>query len=101
MFQSKNNRYVTRSIDNTLSPKMQLILWGLIDDQVKKGNEMDYLQKFELNITDAGQEIRHSQEKPRRSYKTVLPIIMEDFISKTIWVIDDIEYQTMLFPEDY
>lgn len=101
MFQSKNNRYVTRSIDNTLSPKMQLILWGLIDDQVKKGNEMDYLQKFELNITDAGQEIRHSQEKPRRSYKTVLSIIMEDFISKTIWVIDDVEYQTMLFPEDY
>ncbi|EGC7825244.1 DUF960 domain-containing protein [Listeria monocytogenes] len=63
-------------------------MWRLIDNQVKKGNEMDYLQKFELNITDAGQEIRHSQEKPRRSYKT-------------IWVIDNVEYQTMLFPEDY
>lgn len=65
MFQSKDSCYVTRNVDFTVPKKMQFFLWGLIDNQVKKGNEMDYFQKFELRV------------------------------------IDDIEYQTMLFPEDY
>lgn len=101
MFQSKNNRYVTRSIYYNLSPKMQVFLWQLVDNQVRKGNKMDYLQKFELKVTDVGQEIKHSQENPKKSYTIVLPIGLEDCINKTVWIIDDIEYQTMLFPEDY
>lgn len=101
MFQSKDNRYVTRNVDSTVPKKMQFFLWELIDDQVKKGNEMDYFQKFELRVTDEGQEIIHSQERPEWNSKIVLPMLNEDCISKTIWVMDDVEYQTMLFPEDY
>lgn len=101
MFHSKDNRHVTRNVDSTVPKKMQLFLWELIDDQVKKGKEMDYLQKFELNSTQAGQEIKHSQVKPKHSYMILLPIAMEDCINRTVWIIDDIEYQTMLFPEDY
>lgn len=101
MFQSKDNRYVTRNVDSAVPKKIQFFLWGLIDDQVKKGNEMDYFQKFELRVTNEGQVITHSQESPEWNYKKVQPILNEGCISKTIWVIDDIEYQTMLFPEDY
>lgn len=80
---------------------MQIFLWELVDIQVRKGKKMDCLQKFELKTTDTGQEIKHSQEKPRKSYITVLPFAMEDCINKTVWIIDNVEYQTMLFPEDY
>ncbi|WP_029277834.1 DUF960 family protein [Carnobacterium jeotgali] len=101
MFQSKDNRHVTRNVDSTVPKKMQLFLWELIDDQVKKGNEMDYFQKFEFRVINEGQEIIHSQERPKWNSKIELPILNENCLSKTIWVIDDIEYQTMLFPKDY
>ena len=64
MFQSKNNRYVTRSVDNTVPIETQFFLWSLIDDQVQNGNEMDYFQKFELKATVNGQLVVHGQEEP-------------------------------------
>ena len=38
MFQSKNNRYVTRSVAKDVPIATQLFLWSLIDDQVQNGN---------------------------------------------------------------
>jgi hypothetical protein len=101
MFQSKNNRYVTRSVDNTVPIETQFFLWSLIDDQVENGNALDYFQKFELKVSTKGQEIVHSQEEPKWSQETLLPIPNECCITETIWVIDSGDYQTMLFPEDY
>lgn len=57
MFNSKDNRHVTRNVDSTVPKKMQLFLWELIDNQVKKGNEMDYFQKFELRVIDEGKRL--------------------------------------------
>lgn len=101
MFESKNNRYVTRSVNDSVPIETQFFLWALIDDQVQTGNALDYFQKFELNATEIGQEILHSQEKPQWSQATVMAIPKECRITKTIWVIDSDDYQTMLFPEDY
>lgn len=101
MFQSKNNRYVTRGVDDAVPVEIQFFLWSLIDEQVQKGNEVDYFQKFELKITEKGQEILHSQEEPSRSRKTLLKIPNECCVNRTIWVIDSEAYQTMLFPEEY
>lgn len=101
MFQSKNNRYVTRSVDNTVPIETQFFLWSLIDEQVQNGNTLDYFQKFELKATEKGQEILHSQEEPQWSQATVMAIPKECRITKTIWVIDSDDYQTMLFPEEY
>jgi hypothetical protein len=101
MFESKNNRYVTRSVNDSVPIETQFFLWSLIDDQVKSGNKMDYFQKFELKATAKGQEIVHSQEEPKRSQTTLMSIPNECRITKTIWVIDSEDYQTMLFPEDY
>ena len=101
MFQSKNNRYVTRSVDNTVPIETQFFLWSLIDDQVQNGNALDYFQKFELKATEIGQEILHSQEEPQWSQATLMVAPSECRITKTIWIIDSEDYQTMLFPEDY
>ena len=101
MFQSKNNCYVTRSVDNTVPIETQFFLWSLIDDQVQNGNTLDYFQKFELKATAKGQRILHSQEEPQWSQTTIMAIPSECCITKTIWVIDNDDYQTMLFPEDY
>ena len=38
MFESKNNRYVTRSVAEDVPITTQLFLWSLIDDQVQNGN---------------------------------------------------------------
>ncbi len=101
MFQSKNNRYVTRSVDNTVPIETQFFLWSLNDDQVQNGNEMDYFQKFELKATENGQLVVHGQEEPKWSQETLLKVPNDCCITKTIWVIDNEDYQTMLFPEDY
>ena len=101
MFQSKNNRYVTRSVAEDVPIATQLFLWSLIDDQVQNGNALDYFQKFELKATAKGQEIVHSQEEPKWSQATIMAIPSECCITKTIWIIDSEAYQTMLFPEDY
>ena len=101
MFKSKNNRYVTRGINEAVPQETQFFLWSLIDDQVQNGNEMDYFQKFELKATENGQLVVHSQEEPQWSQKVLLQLADLICLNKTIWVIDDVEYQTMLFPEDY
>ena len=101
MFQSKNNRYVTRSVNDTVPIETQFFLWSIIDGQVSKGMQLDYLQKFELKASAKGQEIVHSQEEPKWSQATKMAIPSECCITKTIWIIDSEAYQTMLFPEDY
>ena len=101
MFKSKNNRYVTRGINEAVPQETQFFLWSLIDDQVQNGNEMDYFQQFELKATEDGQHVVHSQEVPQWSQATVMAVPRECCITETIWVIDSGDYQTMLFPEDY
>jgi hypothetical protein len=101
MFKSKNNRYVTRSVDDAVPQETQFFLWSLIDEQVQTGNEMDYFQKFELTVTEEGQFVVHSQEGPVWSQERLLKIPNQCCITRTIWVIDSGDYQTMLFPEDY
>ena len=101
MFQSKNNRYVTRGVDDSVTVETKFFLWSLIYEQVQKGDEVDYFQIFELKISEDGQEILHSQEETEWSHKTLLEIPKECCVNKVIWVIDSVEYQTMLFPEEY
>lgn len=101
MFKSKNNRYVTRGINEAVPQETQFFLWSLIDDQVQNGNEMDYFQQFELKTTEDGQHVVHSQEEPKWSQETLLKVPDDCCITETIWVIDSEDYQTMLFPEEY
>lgn len=99
MFKSKE-RYVTRGVSNEIPVSIQGFLWNLIDEEVNKGNELDYFQIFEIESVEGGIRVLHRQEQPERRQVAYLPVADEDRITQKIWVIDT-EYQTMLFPNEY
>lgn len=93
----KNKRFMTRGVDESVSPLLILFLWKFIDNL---SPPMDYLQVFTLSSQDGKQKIIHTQEEPEyiREYliKTDAPI----FIGK-IFAIDDESHSTMLLAEEY
>ncbi len=97
-------RYITKGIANDLPGFLVMYLWLLIDERKTDENlPMDYLQVFNLKpVNKQGRvclSITHSQEVPH--YKKAH--ILEKFtdINGKIYVIDDIDYVTMLFAEEY
>lgn len=100
---NKNNRYVTRGVNEEVDIGLQLIMWSIIDKLKDKGNiEVDYLQIFKLRKEGDLIVIEHSQEEPE--YKEVYSLELEDVeldSKKKIYVIDSGEYSTMLLPEEY
>ena len=99
----KNNRYVTRGVNEEVDIRLQLIMWSMIDNLNEKGNiEVDYLQVFKLRKEGNSIVIEHSQEEPE--YKEVYSLELEDIELDRkikIYVIDSGEYSTMLLPEEY
>ena len=97
------NRYVTKGVQLELPPEMQIILWSMVDENIKKGLPMDYLQIFELKpvyLDDIKmQEISHKQEQPRRT--NTFAFETDNPISAKIFIIDSIEYSTMMFNYEY
>jgi len=98
-------RYATRGVVTELALDIQIILWGLIDAMRDSGEELDYLQTFELTVRQnaAGETIQliiHRQERPAFVDATVLRNISTPFNGR-IWVIDDETHATMLLPEEY
>ncbi len=97
-------RYATRSIDSKIPLILQLLLWKLIDEKQATAEPLDYLQVFKLSPQNKNgktvQQIIHQQEIPPRSETHLFPVIEKPFRT-TIWVIDDGDYATMLFPSEY
>lgn len=103
MFKSKNNRYITRGVDEEVDIRLQLLMWSIIDNLNEKGNvEVDYLQIFKLRKEGAFIVIEHYQEVPE--YKKIYSLELEDIeLDKNlkIYAIDSGEYATMLLAEEY
>ena len=110
-FKEGIDRYVTKGVNEEISPLLQYILWTMIEN-AKEEIELDYFQIFELDFQDSGksitkseqdkriQIIKHSQEQPEYSKTYEIPV--KETIKCKIWVIDDGGgYATMLFPEEY
>lgn len=99
----KDNRYVTRGINEEVDIRLQLIMWNMIDKLNDEGNvELDYLQVFKLRKEGNKIVINQSQEVPE--YSCTYEIEIEDIqIDNEIklYVIDSGEYSTMLFPSEY
>ena len=97
------NRYATIGIQTEIPLELQIILWGMIDDNIRTGLKMDYLQVFELSATykngERVQEINHRQEQPRR--RKTITINHDNPISAKIFVIDDVTHSTMLLSNEY
>ena len=99
----KNNRYVTRGVNDEVDIRIQMIIWSMIDNLKGKGNvELDYLQVFKLRKEGNKIVINQSQEVPKYSctYEIELEDVQLDDEIK-VYVIDSGEYFTMLFPSEY
>lgn len=99
----KNNRYVTRGINEKVDIRLQLIMWSMIDKLKDKGNvEVDYLQVFKIRKEGNKIVINQSQEVPEYSctYEIELEDVELDDEIK-VYVIDSGEYSTMLFSSEY
>ncbi|MFD2306982.1 DUF960 family protein [Enterococcus termitis] len=106
MFDNKENRYITKGVNEQVPKEIQLYCWNLIDKKRSEAEtELDYLQLFEFNPDNQRQaiEVIHRQEQPFFiDYHTyTIKGKMPDFQIKKLWVIDDRSHQTMLLPEDY
>ena len=99
----KDNRYVTRGVNEEVDIRLQLIMWSMIDKLNDEGNvELDYLQVFRIRKEGNNIVISQSQEVPEYlcTYEIELEDIQIDDEIK-VYVIDSGEYSTMLFPSEY
>jgi Staphylococcal protein of unknown function (DUF960). len=97
----KENRYVSREANQAIDIILQLIIWNLIDE-LKQKKEVDYLQIFRLKKKDDKVVIEHEQEVPPYNEQYELQennISIEHDIK--IYVIDSIDYSTMILAEEY
>lgn len=98
---SKENRYVTRGVNENIDIRLQLVMWELID-KLKERKDIDYLQVFKIRTTKEGIIIEHSQEVPEHKERYILDIKnIETFKKIKVFVIDDREHSTMLLAEEY
>ena len=73
----KDNRYVTRGVNDEVDIRLQLIMWSMIDKLKDEGNvELDYLQVFKLRREGNKILINQSQEVPE--YSCTYEIEIED-----------------------
>ena len=99
---AKENRYMTSGVADTLDIRLIAFLWNRIDDLVESGQELDYLQAFQLEADRSrvlNQRIIHRSEQPELYLEYRLRII--EPITCKVWVIDSRDYSTMLFPYEY
>lgn len=99
---NKENRYVTKGVSENVDIRLQIIIWNLVDE-LKEQMEVDYLQIFNISqINKSRIEITHKQEIPE--YKAIYEIDRQDIVLENdakIYVIDDVEYSTMILAEEY
>ena len=98
----QTKRYVSRGIHDTFSIELQLKLWKLIDDLKAKNHTLDYLQVFELKVSNQELTITHTQEVPvyHQTHQFKTSGVPEGSTYK-IFVIDDVTHSTMILASEY
>lgn len=93
-----NDRYITREASERVPLALQLLMWQMIDElKVKK----DYIQVFEIRPYKYGLlEVIHRQEIPEFTSTLIINNIGIESKMK-IFVIDSLEYSTMLMNYEY
>ena len=73
----KDNRYVTRGVNEEVDIRLQLMIWSMLDKLKDEGNvELDYLQVFRIRKEGNKIVISQSQEVPE--YSCTYEIELED-----------------------
>ncbi|MDU2896982.1 MAG: DUF960 family protein [Clostridium sp.] len=97
----QENRYVSRQVNEVVPIQLQILMWSMIDS-LKEKKKLDYLQIFRLKVKGDKVLIEHEQE--------VLPYKEKYEVEKAkfpigndmkIYVIDSVDYSTMIFAEEY
>ena len=103
-YKFNGNRYMTRGIQEEIPFELQTVMWLLIEENIKKGLKMDYLQVFNLApFYENGilcQKLLHSQEVPRRTKEITLNVV-DKAVKAKVYVIDDVTHATMLLADEY
>ena len=91
-----NKRYLSRGVDDTIPIELQLFMWACIDQLPEP---RDYLQIFDLEQVGNMQSITHRSEEPE--YRKVYLFPSEKPITEKIYVIDNLDYSTMILASEY
>jgi Staphylococcal protein of unknown function (DUF960). len=98
-----NDRYMTKGIQQEIPLELQLFLWNCIDTLKEQGQELDYLQVFELTrerVDDVFfQKVEHRQEVPE--YSKTYRVFPKEMVDVKIFVIDDGTNSVMLLASEY
>ncbi|GEC93327.1 DUF960 family protein [Brevibacillus brevis] len=105
----EKKRYATVAIVEEVGVDIQRLLWEMLDDRIEQGHTLDYLQVFDLSVISingqAMQRVCNWQEQPCLQIESVTTQIdttqIESPIQTTIWIIDDGDCYTMLYPYEY
>ncbi len=104
MYKFNSKKYITNGIKDSIPFIVQLSLWEAIDKLKETNVKLDYLQIFNLTTIFIDNKkvlkIEHMQEQPPYSQVYLLKNI-EESINVKIFVIDSIDYITMLLSNEY
>lgn len=97
----KENRYVSRQVNEVIPIQLQILMWSMIDS-LKEKKKLDYLQIFRLKLKGDKVLIEHEQEVP--PYKEKYEIDKVKFPIEhdmKLYIIDNVDYCTMILAEEY
>lgn len=97
----KENRYVSRQVNEVIPIQLQILMWSMIDS-LKEKKKLDYLQIFRLKVKGNKVVIEHEQEIP--PYKEKYEVEKAKFPIESdmkLYIIDNIDYCTMILAEEY
>ena len=99
---NKENRYITKGINEIVDIRLQIFMWRAIDNLNDKVEKVDYLQVFEIEKEYGTITINHRQEVPKYNEEHIIELCDIEVVGKIkIFVIDDGDYSTMLLAEEY
>ena len=99
---NKENRYITKGINEVVDIRLQIFMWRAIDNLKDKVEKVDYLQVFEIEKEYGTITIKHRQEVPEHKEEYIIELCDIDVIGKIkVFVIDSGDYSTMLLAEEY
>ena len=100
----KDNRYVTRGVNEEVDIRLQLMIWSMLDKLKDEENvELDYLQVFRIRKEGKKIVISQSQEVPEYSctYEIEIEDIQIDDNIKLYVRDNGFEGTIILFPWEY
>lgn len=97
------NKYITSGIEAEIPLAIQIMMFESLALMERKAGELDRLQVFRLTTTEKDGtfllNIRHEQEIPEASMDYFMPV--DEAVNAKVYIIDDVDYVTMLLAEEY